>query len=115
VKIKRLAVLLLLTAIFAMSFAPAAAFAAEDCGCDITQVTGAEKNKIVSNMLKSDAFKAKKQELQQQGYQLQGVSGAEVERNNDKNAVLIAIPLLDPTGQTVYLIHVYGQFFVVAL
>ncbi|GGD88681.1 hypothetical protein GCM10010911_54080 [Paenibacillus nasutitermitis] len=36
----------------------------DDCGCG--QVVGAEKNKIVADLLKSDAFKAKKQELLKQ-------------------------------------------------
>ncbi|MFK7691227.1 hypothetical protein [Paenibacillus sp. HJGM_3] len=83
----------------------------DDCGCG--QVVGAEKNKIVADLLKSDAFKAKKQELLKQGYKWNGVDGAEVDKNGN-NEILIAIPLLNADREEVFLIYVYGQFYVVA-
>lgn len=85
--------------------------ASDDCGCG--QVVGAEKNKIVADLLKSDAFKAKKHELLKQGYKWNGVDGAEVDKNGN-NEILIAIPLLNADREEVFLIYVYGQFFVVA-
>lgn len=83
--------------------------ASDDCGCG--HVAGAEKNKIVADLLKSDAFKAKKQELLEQGYMWNGVNGAEVDRNPN-GEILIAIPLLNEHREEVFLIYVYGQFYV---
>jgi hypothetical protein len=79
------------------------------CGCG--QVVGAEKNKIVADLLKSDAFKTKKHELLEQGYKWNGVSGAEVDKNAN-GEILIAIPLLNENRQEVFLIYVYGQFYI---
>ena len=51
------------------------------CGCVTKEIFGAEKNKIVSNLLKSDEFKNAKKELKEEGYKWKGVSDIEVVYN----------------------------------
>jgi hypothetical protein len=50
----------------------------DDCGCPGTVITGAERNKLVANLLKSDVFKQAKIELEEEGYVWQGASMIEV-------------------------------------
>jgi hypothetical protein len=56
-----------------------------ECGCIVEPVLGAEKNKIVSNLLKSNEFKAVKKEQQKKGFNLLGVKDIEVLNNFYKN------------------------------
>ncbi|WP_318507167.1 hypothetical protein [Bacillus sp. T3] len=50
----------------------------DDCGCDVSMLTGSERNKILSDLLKSDEFKAEKQVLKDQGYKWNGAGTTEV-------------------------------------
>jgi hypothetical protein len=48
-----------------------------DCGCG-TPILGAEKNKIIADILKSDEFKEKKMEAKNEGFLWRGVDGTSV-------------------------------------
>lgn len=51
----------------------------EDCGChDLQPLTGPERNKIVSNLLKSNEFKTVKADLKKGNYQWKGAHAIEV-------------------------------------
>jgi hypothetical protein len=52
----------------------------DDCGCPGTVITGAERNKLVANLLKSNVFKQAKIELkdEDEGFRWQGASEVEV-------------------------------------
>ncbi|MCM3585247.1 hypothetical protein M3182_05755 [Mesobacillus maritimus] len=50
-----------------------------DCQCPGTVITGAERNKLVADLLKSDEFKAaKKQLMKEEGYTWAGAGAIEV-------------------------------------
>jgi hypothetical protein len=48
-----------------------------DCGCG-TPILGAEKNKIISEILKSEEFKNVKKEAMKEGFSWRGVEGTSV-------------------------------------
>lgn len=86
---------------------------------EVVSVTGAEKNKLIADLLKSEAFKNFKKELKESEYHWNGVSGIEIDRliegNIEGNIVtnedLIAIPVL--TGdrkEKLYFLYAFGQF-----
>lgn len=50
----------------------------QDCECPGTVMTGAERNKLVANLLKSDVFKQEKLMLEKQRYVWQGADAIEV-------------------------------------
>ncbi len=105
-------VLALLIVLIIMVFALPVGALAEECGCGLVEVQGAEKHKIVSDLLKNDAFKAEKKAITEQGFKWTGVSKAEVVRTPDGD-IFVAIPVTSPTGENYGLVYVYGQFHLV--
>jgi hypothetical protein len=75
-------------------------FAAEgDCEChDVTTIFGAEKNKVVSNILKSDEFKNAKKEWKKEGYSFKGVDDVEVIKHNIYGYVMVGFPVINKDG-----------------
>lgn len=69
------------------------AFAQDDCGCVTEEITGVEKNKIVSDLLKSNELKYAKQSLKEQGYKWNGVGNVEVIYNVSWQTMMIGIPV----------------------
>jgi hypothetical protein len=64
-----------------------------DCSChDVTPILGAERNKMVSDLLKSEAFKNLKMELKEEGYTWYGAQGIEVIKINVNGMILIGVP-----------------------
>ncbi|NRD79627.1 hypothetical protein HPT25_19890 [Bacillus sp. BRMEA1] len=80
-----------------------------DCGCNVTILTGAERNKIVSNLLKSESFKQVKKEYKKQGYTWNGAHDIQVVRNNDNHAILVGVPFTDPKGNKVIFVFYENQ------
>jgi hypothetical protein len=66
--------------------------ATHDCGCDVSPVLGAERNKLVSNLLSSDEYKTVKSDTKNAGYKSHGANEIEVIRNNANGMILIAVP-----------------------
>jgi hypothetical protein len=60
-----------------------------ECGCDVSYLTGAERNKIVSNLLKTSEFKAKKQEMKKKGYHWNGAGEVEVIQNHTMGDIIL--------------------------
>lgn len=77
-----------------------AVFAAEEeCTChDVTPIFGAEKNKIVSDILKSDEFKNAKKDWKNEGYKFNGVDDVEVIRHNFYGYVMVGFPVTNIDG-----------------
>jgi hypothetical protein len=77
-----------------------AVFAAEeDCEChNVTTIFGAEKNKIVSDILKSDEFKNAKKGWKNKGYSFNGVDDLEVVKHNIYGIVMVGFPVTNKDG-----------------
>jgi hypothetical protein len=77
-----------------------AVFAAEeDCEChNVTTIFGAEKNKIVSDILKSDEFKIAKKGWKNKGYSFNGVDDVEVVKHKIYGFVMVGFPVTNKDG-----------------
>jgi hypothetical protein len=83
----------------------------EGCSCnDFTLLLGAEKNKNVSDLLKSEGFKTKKKELQEEGYKWHGVNDAEVAKHNLLNIIIVAVPFTNVDGIEEMFVFQDGEF-----
>jgi hypothetical protein len=89
------------------------------CGCVVEPVLGAEKNKIISNLLKSNEFKVVKKEQQKNGFNLQGVKNIEVFNNfifNHKTGeleeviLMVGVPLISKDGTVTMAVFFNGQY-----
>jgi hypothetical protein len=89
------------------------------CGDIITQeILGAERNKIISNLLKSDEFKTIKKVQMQHGLKWNGVNNIVVENViiNDKDGnfitsfIAIAAPFYDQDGTLNMAVFFNGEF-----
>lgn len=80
------------------------------CGCEVTYLTGAERNKIVSNLLKSDEFKSLKKDLIQDGYKWKGAGAIEVIQNHTYGGIiLVGVPFIDNAGTEWFFVHLYEE------
>ncbi|MGG1675389.1 hypothetical protein ACIFOT_06480 [Neobacillus sp. NRS-1170] len=84
--------------------------AAGECGCNALLITGSERNKIVSELLKSDGFKNKKMELKEKGYTWNGAKNIEVINLIDYNAILTAAAFTNNNGEEIMFIFKDGKF-----
>jgi hypothetical protein len=77
-----------------------AVFATEDdCEChNVTTIFGAEKNKIVSDILKSDEFKNAKKGWKNKGYSFNGVDDVEVVKHNIYGSIMVGFPVTNKNG-----------------
>jgi hypothetical protein len=77
-----------------------AVFAAEaECEChDVTFIFGAEKNKVVSDILKSDEFKNAKKDWKNNGYSFNGVDDVEVIKHNIYGFIMVGFPVTNKDG-----------------
>lgn len=82
-----------------MFLSPGNAVQAEEaqCECPGKVLTGAERNKIVANLLKSDVFKEEIIELEKQGYVWQGAGAIEV-REFAPSVMIYQVVFLDEGG-----------------
>ncbi|WP_419887344.1 hypothetical protein ACN6MT_17910 [Neobacillus niacini] len=70
----------------------------DGCGCIVEPVFGAEKNKIVSNLLKSDEFKIVKKENINNGLKWTGVKKVEVIYNITHDVMMVGVPFINKDG-----------------
>ncbi|MEH7114837.1 hypothetical protein V7124_21125 [Neobacillus niacini] len=63
------------------------------CGCVVEEISGAEKNKIVSNLLKSDEFKIERKGFKEVGFKWNGVNAVEVIYNHSFETMMIGLPV----------------------
>ncbi|WML60547.1 hypothetical protein [Neobacillus sp. PS2-9] len=79
----------------------------DDCGCTGTLV-GAEKNKIVADLLSSQEFKTAKAELTSAGYSYKGASLIKVAKMEVN--IITVVPFYTSEGQTIIAGFVNGEF-----
>ncbi|MCM3691166.1 hypothetical protein [Neobacillus niacini] len=89
-----------------------------DCGCEehgIFHLYGAEKNKLVADLLSSDQFKAKKLELLKDGYKYTGAKDIDVVeyRIFPGQPIGITVPFIDPEGVLKVAAFINGNFITV--
>lgn len=85
--------------------------AATDCGCDVSPVLGAEKNKVVAELISSQEFKDAKVVIKNDGYSWRGVKNIEVVVNHSKdNALMIGVPVLNGDGIIQMAVFINGKF-----
>lgn len=83
------------------------------CGCDdhgIYPVTGSEKNKIVAELLSSDAFKNQKSFLLNTDYTFKGVNEVQVAKVEGENFVIVAVPFFQESGTLEFAMFTNGVF-----
>lgn len=81
------------------------------CECQTEEITGAEKNIIVSNLLKSNQFKSAKNYILNNGLLWDGVHSVEVIRNITWGGVIIiSIPVFTEDGTEMTAGFIEGTF-----
>ncbi|WHY64766.1 hypothetical protein [Neobacillus sp. SuZ13] len=71
----------------------------DECGCIVSPVLGAEKNKIVAGLLSSQEFKNVKDSLKSEGYSYRGVKNIEVLINHTyDDTVMVGVPFYNADG-----------------
>lgn len=91
---RRLSVIIGSLALFLMFFAPSGFAQADEteCECPGTVITGAERNQLVADLLKSDEFKTVKKDLMKDGYKWKGAGAIEVrDFSNLESSVLLEL------------------------
>ena len=82
-----------------------------ECGCETSPILGAEKNKIIANLISSQEFKAAKQSITNEGYSWKGVRNIEVFVNHSYgNALMIGIPFYNQDGSVEMAVFINGHF-----
>jgi hypothetical protein len=87
-----------------------------ECGCDVSVISGAERNKMVSDLLKSDDFKAQRENLKKDGYSWNGANDIEIIQNHTHgDIILVGVPFTDEAGTEVFYAYLYmnGTFIFV--
>ncbi|MFF2445729.1 hypothetical protein ACFVSW_01415 [Neobacillus sp. NPDC058068] len=90
---------------------PPAVTESDDCGChDATQLFGAERNKIVSNVISSDAYKNVKKDLKNKGYKSHGANEIEVMKHNVYGVIIVGVPFTNSKGNIEMAVFIDGEF-----
>jgi hypothetical protein len=83
-----------------------------NCGCEaegIYPVTGSEKNKIVAELLSSDAFKEQKFE-QNKVYTFKGINAVQVAEVEGIGVHIVAVPFFTESGTVKFAMFANGVF-----
>ncbi|MDF2791174.1 MAG: hypothetical protein K0S80_4276 [Neobacillus sp.] len=82
----------------------------DGCSChDLIPLTGSERNKIVADLLSSDAFKVKKSELISTGYSWNGANSIEVILP-EEGVTMVGVPFSDQNGIIEVNVFINGTF-----
>jgi hypothetical protein len=79
-----------------------------DCGCPGTSIVGAEKNKIVADLLSSQGFKEVNLDMITKGSTWNGASSIEVVDIN--GLVLVGVPFLSAEGVPSMYVFINNEF-----
>lgn len=83
----------------------------EDCGCPYIYLDGAERNKLVANILKSTDFHNLKEGQEVEGYSFAGADLIKVVKpNTGEDFRLGAVPFINESGQIKYAAFVNNIF-----
>jgi hypothetical protein len=81
----------------------------DDCGChDLKPLQGAERNKIVANLISNDEFKDMKKALQKNGYNWGGANSIEVIKT--EGMILVGVPFSNNQGNVVMHVFINGVY-----
>ncbi|MEH7377690.1 hypothetical protein [Neobacillus drentensis] len=70
-----------------------------ECSCVVSQVFGAEKNKIVADLISSQEFKNVKHSFKSDGYKWRGVKNIEVFINHTMgDMIMVGVPFINEDG-----------------
>lgn len=84
---------------------------AEGCGCEVSPVLGAEKNKIVAEVLSSQQFKNAKLSLNNDGISWRGANNIEVIVNHTHDdALMVGVPYFTQEGSLVMAVFINGVY-----
>ena len=84
---------------------------AAECGCDTSPVLGAEKNKIVAELISSQAFKDAKFSLMYDGISWKGAKNIEVIVNHTHdNALMVGVPYYTQEGSLMMAVFINGVY-----
>ncbi|WP_066304750.1 hypothetical protein [Bacillus sp. FJAT-29814] len=97
--------------LFAASGNPVQAAEDPDCEChNVTPIFGAEKNKIIANVISSQEFKDMKLAVIKDGDTWRGVKGTEVMVNNYYGFTIVGIPYLSQDGTAMMAVFIDGKY-----
>lgn len=82
----------------------------EDCGCGVTPILGAERNKIVANLLKNNEFKKVKKQAKEEDYKMHGVNDIDVVKFDFNGSIGVAVPFYSKEGPTEWYAFIDGVF-----
>lgn len=77
----------------------------DDCGCGVTPLQGAERNKAVANTLKLPEFKEVKSDLGKQGYEFAGADQVMAVTMPGPEGVvftIVAVPFVHGNGEVLF-------------
>ena len=84
---------------------------AAECGCDVSPVLGAEKNKIVAELISSQEFKDAKLSLRYDGISWKGAKNIEVIVNHTYgDALMVGVPYYTQEGSLVMAVFINGVY-----
>jgi hypothetical protein len=84
---------------------------AAECGCDTSPVFGAEKNKIIANLISSQEFKDAKLLVRNEGFSWKGVNNIEVIVNHTYgDALMIGVPFYYRDGSIEMAVFINGHY-----
>lgn len=82
-----------------------------DCAChDVTPILGSERNKIVSNLIKSDEFKDVKKQAKEDGFKWNGANSIEVIKFNLTGQIILGVPFTNEEGISEMYAFIDGVF-----
>lgn len=97
--------------LFAAPGNPVQAAEDPDCEChNVTPIFGAEKNKIIANVISSQEFKDMKLAVIKDGDTWRGVKGTEVMVNNFYGVTIVGIPYLSQDGTAMMAVFIDGKY-----
>lgn len=83
----------------------------DDCPChQVTIIMGAERNKMVADVISSESFKNVKAELGQDGFKWTNAKDIEVIKYNLNGKILIGIPFVNNQGYKVMAGYLDGKY-----
>ena len=84
---------------------------AAECGCDTSPVLGAEKNKIIANLISSQEFKDAKLSIRNEGFSWKGVNNIEVIVNHTYgDALMVGVPYYNQAGSVEMAVFINGKY-----
>jgi hypothetical protein len=83
----------------------------EGCAChDVTPILGAERNKMVADLISSEVFKTVKKQYTAEGYKWLGAHDIEIIKFNVTGMILTGVPFVNSEGVMEIFVFIDGSF-----